>query len=138
MAGANGDQILRVSLVTVISEIQTKMKKTPSTMQTSYAPPCQPWNSEKFYHDEMIHNTFINDNKIPLGNIVKRPYPLRTESRVKKMTAGHSNPRYWYIWQLELQPNLMEESLVNSHWLVTTRITPSFPSKRNSLRTIMK
>ena len=32
----------------------------------------------------MIHNIFIN-NKILLGNIVKRPYPVKIESRVKKM-----------------------------------------------------
>ena len=68
----------------------------------------------------MIHNTFIN-NKIPLGNIVKRPYPLRTESRVKKndrrtfqskvliiMTVGTTSPT-------KQQLNLMEESLVKSH-----------------------
>ena len=62
-------------------------------IQTSFALSSQPKISKNFYHDEMIHNTFIN-NKIPLGNIVKRPYPLRTESRVNKMTSGPSNPRY--------------------------------------------
>ena len=44
-------------------------------IQTSFALSSQPKISKNFYHDEMIHNTFINNNKIPFGNTVKRPYP---------------------------------------------------------------
>ena len=40
-----------------------------------------------------------------------------------------------HVWQLEQHPllhpslNQMEEGLVSPHWLVTTRITPSFPMR---------
>ena len=51
-------------------------------IQTSFALSSQPKISKNFYHDEIIHNAFINNNKIPFGNTVKRPYPKRIESRV--------------------------------------------------------
>ena len=50
--------------------MQTKTKIISPTIQTSLALSSQPKKVKNFYHDEMIHNTFINNNKIPLGNIV--------------------------------------------------------------------
>ena len=97
--------------------MQTKTKIILLTIQTSFALSSQPKKVKNFYH-EMIHNTFINNNKIPLGNIVKRPYPLRIESRVTKMTFQSKvliNMTVGTTSLTKLQLNLMEEGLVNSH-----------------------
>ena len=71
------DQILRSSShgSRMMNADKDKNKIILPSIQTSFALSSQPKISKNFKHDEMIHNTFINNNKIPFGNTVKRPYP---------------------------------------------------------------